>query len=569
MKGSRDDYIKILLPLYEASVTCDWDAAKAIIDKRPELVRFAITDRYETALHIAASAEPTKLAEEFLKNLVNMMEEKDLELENRGGDNALFAAAVSGSPKMVDILLKRHKGMSIPLAASTYCGNHNMARYLYDASEKMKSLTQMDRIFTLNHCVTADMFDIALKILTDYPEIMDAPAESQFILDALSGKVDAVNKKEPIIIWKIVDSIFAKLYMKKRVSKKDHQALNLLTRVLNSTIKFNKLVIDKILFRRVEDGVQKYSGIVFNAAAVGNTCFIIELIRIYPHVIWMPNDDGHTIFHIAIMHRHQGIYNLLYEIGSRKYVIASWTDKKENTILHLLGLTIEKVQLQTQSRVSLLLQRDLLWFHDVEKMLPPPLREHKNKEGQTAYQLFFENNKDLVSGSLKWMKDSMVVATLIVTVAFAVAFTIPGGYDQENGFPIFIHEPTFLVFIIADAISLFSSSTSLLVFLSIITSNYGQRDFLYSLPRKLVIGLVTLFISVAAMMLTFVASFFVLYRNGLKWVPIIIGILAAMPVIVFAALQFPVWLDMFRSMYDSRYIFHPKRNMLYNKNPRL
>lgn len=53
--------------------------------------------------------------------------------------------------------------------------------------------------------------DIALKILTNYPEIMDAPAESQFILDALSGKVDAVNKKEPIIIWKIVDS--SKLYL--------------------------------------------------------------------------------------------------------------------------------------------------------------------------------------------------------------------------------------------------------------------------------------------------------------------------------------------------------------------
>ncbi|CAH1433986.1 unnamed protein product [Lactuca virosa] len=456
LHGSREDYINILLPLYEASVTCDWEAAKAIIEKRPELVRFAITDRYETALHIAASAEPTKLAEEFLKNLVTKMEDKDLELKNRGGDNALFAAAVSGSPIMVDILLNKHKGMSIPLAASTYCGNHNMARYLYEASEKMKSLTPMDRIFTLNHCVTADMFDIALKILTDYPEIMDAPAESHFILDALSGKVDAINKKEPIIIWKIIDSIFAKLHMKKRLSKKDHQALNLLTRVLNSTIKFNKLAIDKILFKR-----------------------------------------------------------------------------------------------------------------DVEKMLPPPLREHKNKDGQTAYQLFFENNKDLVSGSLKWMKDSMVVATLIVTVAFAVAFTIPGGYNQENEFPIFIHEHTFLVFIIADAISLFSSSTSLLVFLSIITSNYGQRDFLYSLPKKLVIGLVILFISVAAMMLTFVASFFVLYRNGLKWVPIIIGILAVMPVVVFAALQFPVWLDMFRSMYDSRYIFHPKRHMFYNKNPRL
>nr|KAJ0189798.1 hypothetical protein LSAT_V11C800396410 [Lactuca sativa] len=145
----------------------------------------------------------------------------------------------------------------------------------------------------------------------------------------------------------------------------------------------------------------------------------------------------------------------------------------------------------------------------------------------------------------------MVTTTLIVTVAFAVAFTVPGGYNQETGFPIFHHETSFLVFVIADAISLFSSSTSLLVFLSILTSRYGQRDFLYSLPRKLMLGLLTLFISVVPMMVTFAAGFFVLYNNGLKWVPIVISILAAIPVMLFALLQLPVWSDMFRSTFDS------------------
>ncbi|KAJ9553638.1 hypothetical protein OSB04_017683 [Centaurea solstitialis] len=41
-----------------------------------------------------------------------------------------------------------------------------------------------------------------------------------------------------------------------------------------------------------------------------------------------------------------------------------------------------------------------------------------------------------------------------------------------------------------------------------------------------------------------------------------------MPVIIFAVLQFPVLVDMFRSMYDSRYLFKPKKPMLYNTNPR-
>ncbi|KAL8257616.1 hypothetical protein R6Q59_029657 [Mikania micrantha] len=135
------------------------------------------------------------------------------------------------------------------------------------------------------------------------------------------------------------------------------------------------------------------------------------------------------------------------------------------------------------------------------------------------------------------MRDCMVVATLIVTVAFAAAFTIPGGYKADNGLPLFIHQRTFLVFVIADAISLFSSSTSILVFLSILTSRQEQHDFIH-------------------------ASFFVLYNKGLKWVPIVIAAFATVPV-VFAVLQFPLLVDVFRSMYDSHYLFKPKKRMLF------
>ncbi|GKC08921.1 retrovirus-related pol polyprotein from transposon RE1 [Tanacetum coccineum] len=182
--------------------------------------------------------------------------------------------------------------------------------------------------------------------------------------------------------------------------------------------------------------------------------------------------------------------------------------------------------------------------------------------------IFFEANQDLVSKGLDWMNDCMVVATLIVTIAFAVAFTVTGGYNQEHGPPIFIHKRTFLVFVIADSVSLFSSSTSLLVFLSILTSRHEQREVMISLPTKLMIALVALFIFVAAMMVTFSASFFVLYHNGLKWVPILIAAFAAVPVSVFAVLQFPLFPDMFRSMYDSHYLFKPKKRMLYSTNPR-
>ncbi|KAJ0670701.1 putative PGG domain-containing protein [Helianthus annuus] len=127
----------------------------------------------------------------------------------------------------------------------------------------------------------------------------------------------------------------------------------------------------------------------------------------------------------------------------------------------------------------------------------------------------------------------MVVAALIATIVFAVAFTIPGGYDQTYGIPIFYRKPIFVAFVVADAMSLFLSSTSILTFLSILTSRYAERDFVESLPTKLMVGISTLFLSITAMMITFGVSFFVLYHKKMKWIPILISACAVVPAFLF------------------------------------
>ncbi|KAJ9559407.1 hypothetical protein OSB04_014021 [Centaurea solstitialis] len=145
----------------------------------------------------------------------------------------------------------------------------------------------------------------------------------------------------------------------------------------------------------------------------------------------------------------------------------------------------------------------------------------------------------------------MVVAALVTTVVFSVAFTIPGGYNQNDGLPIFQKDGPFIMFVILDAISLILSSSSILMFLSILTSRYTQEDFLVSLPKKLMIGLTTLFLSIITMMVAFSFSFFVLYRNKLISIPIIISVGAVVPVFLYMKLQFPLLVDAYRSTYSS------------------
>ncbi|KAJ9553495.1 hypothetical protein OSB04_017540 [Centaurea solstitialis] len=573
IEESSNDYINTCVPLYEASVTGNWEAAKLILDKRRELVRFAITENFDTILHVATSADETKLTERFVDNLVNMMDKEDLQLQNKNFNTAFCLAAAAGNIKMVQNMAKKNPSLltipgsqgMMPLHMSALYGKYESIKYLYDASDNLTNdgWTPENRCWFLHKCVQGDFFDIAVRIVKHHPEL----AKNATVLGLLAQKPDAFNGAEKISLrTRIRNSIC-------RITKKDDgDALELLRIIWTDTIiKMPKPEVDEILrgppgsIRDPDTEIQTSSSILFVAAEMGNTRFVIELLRTYPDLIWKVNGDNHTVFHIVVIHRHQG--NLLYEIGAMKDMITPLKDKNGNNMLHLVGKTSVKMRAQT-TEASLLMQRELLWFKEIEKMMPPYLRERKNNDGQTPYELFSEQNKDIVSQGLKWMKDSMVVATLIVTVAFAVAFTVPGGYDQEYGIPIYIHGHSFLVFVIADAISLFSSSTSLLVFLSILTSRHGQHDFMYSLPRKLMIGLATLFISVAAMMVTFSASFFVLYHKGLKWIPILITTFSTMPVIIFAVLQFPLLVDMFRSMYDSRYLFKPKKPMLYNTNPR-
>ncbi|KAL7219495.1 hypothetical protein ACSBR2_012531 [Camellia fascicularis] len=112
---------------------------------------------------------------------------------------------------------------------------------------------------------------------------------------------------------------------------------------------------------------------------------------------------------------------------------------------------------------------------------------------------------------------------------------------------------SFMVFAISDAIALVTSSTSILMFLSILTSRYAENDFLESLPFKLMIGLTTLFISITTMMVAFGATFFIVFDHYTVWVPIAVALFACVPIILFATLQYPLLADVIHSTYGSSF----------------
>ncbi|KAJ9559414.1 hypothetical protein OSB04_014028 [Centaurea solstitialis] len=527
----RRDFINICLPLCKASIIEDWKAAERILQNDRNLVRCSITDKCETTLHVAASAKKT----DFVVELLKMMDKEDLLLQTKDGDTALCSAAIAGNVEMARILVTKNEDLLtisnksglMPLQVAVSYGNYDMVIYLYEKSNKMKgpewNTTNKQRL--LKACVASNLFDVALKIIKEHG-VLD---QSGDILGILARKPSAFNQS-------------------KSESTVTSQAMQLLKTIWTNVIERPKAKVDKIL-----------RDAAFKATAMDNTEFVVELIREYPSLIWMRNDINQSIFHVAVRHRHESIYSLLYEIGSMKDLIIRLRDIGEDNMLHLAGYRSYKSQAEEKDKSRNLagaafeLQRELLWFKEVESMVPHHLKEEINNEG-TPYQNFTKYHSEMVSDAEKWMKEvasqCMLVATLIATVVFAIVFAFPGGYNQNNGFPIFLHKGTFLVFVVFDAISLIASSTSILVFLSIFTSDCDQEDFLESLPNKLLAGLVLLYFSIVTMMVAFSLSFFVLFQERFIGVAIIISILALMSGIALAKLHHRFLKDVFRSQFS-------------------
>ncbi|KAI3850586.1 hypothetical protein MKW92_046981 [Papaver armeniacum] len=300
------------------------------------------------------------------------------------------------------------------------------------------------------------------------------------------------------------------------------------------------------------------SNIMKMAIRHGSVEFVEVCIQLFPYLVWYKMGEEHML-QMAIAERNETILNLICKTTEKdKIDLVSRCDDKENTLLHYAAKLAPSAQLNSVSGAYLQMQREIQWFKGVENMISEKDRYKRNNNGDTARNIFTEEHKKLKESGEKWLKDTsgscMVVAALIATVAFASAFTVPGGNisdsnSSKNGIPVFLKENSFMVFAVADAMALFSSITSVLMFLAIYTSRYAEIDFLKSLPNKLIIGLVTLFISMASVLIAFGASLFIVLGERFTWALIPIVVFSCVPVTLFGWLQLPLFFEMIRTTY--------------------
>ncbi|KAI3872952.1 hypothetical protein MKW92_025606 [Papaver armeniacum] len=330
---------------------------------------------------------------------------------------------------------------------------------------------------------------------------------------------------------------------------------------------FHKQLYDeKVKHKQAEDLVKKVkyffagSNVMKMAIRHGSVEFVDVCIQLFPYII-RHRMGGQTMIQMSIEERNETILNLLCKhSGKEKIDVICRADIEGNTILHYAAKLAPSAQLNLVRGAYLQMQREVQWFKGVENMISEQMKFKRNKKGETAHNIFTKEHKELKENGEKWLKDTsgscMLVAALIATVAFASAFTVPGGNisdstnSSKNGIPVFLGKNSFIVFALADAIALFSSVTSVLMFLAVYTSRYAEIDFLKSLPNKLMLGLATLFISMASVLVAFGASIYIVLGERLAWALVPIVVFSCVPVTLFAWLQLPLFFDMVHSTYQ-------------------
>ncbi|XP_059591432.1 uncharacterized protein LOC100265216 isoform X2 [Vitis vinifera] len=556
------------LELYKAVLNGDWESAPKLLKDDPRSFSAPIGTDDSRMLHIAVELGEARMG--FVEKLVEFMPSEALALRDSDGATALFNAARAGNIKAVKLLVNKNPSLPnicqrdnfAPLHSAVRYGHKELTLYLLSVTrddEPPYPFSNSPGFELLRRALMVGFHDVALHLVERYPDLAtcnfgDAKDsdDDKAPLTVLAKRPWAFRsgsrfnlwqliiyhscQKANAIFWELIGWLVPPIKHIQETKTMHTLTLQLLNHLCTEVLKVSRA---KKIFRQS----------FINGAKYGIPEILEEIIKSYPYALEYLDED---VFKLAVLNRYEKIFNLICETGMHRQLIIR-TEDDSNNILHLAGKLAPPHRLSLVSGAALQMQRELHWFKEIEKYAPRAFSESENNNEDKPKTVFIKEHEKLIKEGEKWMKGTAkcyaLAAALIATVVFAAAITIPGGNHDDTGIPNFSKEKAFKVFAASDALSLFLSIASVLICLSILTARYAEDDFLFALPRRLIFGLVTLFLSVTFMMIAYSSAIYLLFGEKKAWILTTLAALACLPVTLYGILQFPLLVELIYSTY--------------------
>ncbi|KAK9757149.1 hypothetical protein RND81_01G143800 [Saponaria officinalis] len=597
-------------PLYVAAFTGDWGTALKIVRDDPGSRIAKITEHGGTFLHAALGFCEDK---KILNSIISLIDKTDLEATDNDGRTPLSYAVTSGNLTALRILGEKRPDLHHSLHISRFgipavnyagaIGLKQIALYLFSKTnfKDDSNYSSAQAYFILSTLISSDVIGPALYALKQrdslalfefgdaftllnclakrpkafpsgnqlgifewmiYSFISVNNKDESFLHDTGSSAKEMVHGHEVLFLRKnLIKALVQKVKCIRDMKLMHIQALEMLDLLCNPLDK------DEKQFRRC---VKIKKAAALTAAKWGNYEVLRKILRTCPSVVNLRAEDGQTLFHLAASLRHEKILSLLYELGPYRDRVTAFVDKNNNKLLHNVARLPAPGRLFGFGAASQM-QREMQWFKATKSLTRPNDLRWKNKDGRTAREVFMEQHKELLKEAENWMRDTAqsctVVAALIATMVFTASFTVPGGNNQNTGYPVFLGTPAFIIFTMSGAMALFSSITSVLAFTVILTASYLAEDFVVSLPLKMIMGLVTLTFAAACMMVAFCATIHMVLSHQIKLIVVPVSLLAIIPILFFIFLQLPLLVDMLSTTFGNAHLPSPDNSYLRRPLP--
>ncbi|XP_065865964.1 protein ACCELERATED CELL DEATH 6-like [Euphorbia lathyris] len=314
------------------------------------------------------------------------------------------------------------------------------------------------------------------------------------------------------------------------------------------------------------------------ASQQGHEEVIKVLLKLWPYPTELLNKEGQNILHVASKSGKNKVVK--YILGNP--IMEKLLNEKDingNTALHLAAMHSHPAVVLTltwESRINLHLQNNesLTAFDVSPKVSSSPVPRLQYRLTNAALlsagaggSMDLMVNKQMGKFSeqmnpvkFQYIKERvpilLLLETLVATVTFAAAFTLPSGYNSDSpdkGIAIMLHKPMFQLFVICNTVAFYSSIISMFCIYWTTLSDIYFVLFLYRLSLTL-FGLALGMISLA-----FIAAVH-LAVSPLAWLAsyiLLLGISSFLILLLmFTVCTFPIKLNLLFMRYISYYISH-------------